>query len=1710
MKQSLNAFLLTVLLITLCPQILRGQAELILEFNTTNTGVTNSNSIRFPAVFPSFYDIDVGNNGTFELLDVSGSIDIDITSTAFNGGAGYPAGTIQIAVRNAISGGGNFQSLQFGFGSDALKLTSIVQWGSSIVWTSMNNAFNGCANMTMAATDTPDVSGVTDFANAFASCDNFNGNLNGWDVSSGTTFARMFEFSPMFNGDISGWNVGNGVLFQLMFNGATAFNQNIGGWNVSSGTNFTNMFTGSSFNQNLNSWIVSSGILFRGMFSQTPFNGDVSNWDVSSGTDFTGMFGLTPFNQDISGWNVSNGTLFENMFLLCSAFNQDLSSWIVSSGTNFRQMFRGATVFNGDISSWNVSSGTIFTGMFRDTPLFNQDISGWDVSSGTDFFEMFDNATAFNQDISGWNVSSGTNFAEMFIDATAFNQDLGGWNVGAMTDGTDMLSNSGLSVANWDATLVGWNAQSFTNPNITVGATGLEYCAGKFARTNMQGTVFTFSGDTELAGASCDTTDYLILTYNTTNTGPTDNNSLRFPAIGGTYDVDVNNDGTFELLDQSGIIDIDVTSAAFNGGAGYTAGTIEIAVRNAISGSGNFETLKFTNIFTDNDREKLTQIDQWGADIVWTSMGSAFDQCSNMTLAATDTPDVSGVTDFSFAFRGCSLFNGNLNLWDVSSGTNFAQMFADASLFNGNITGWNVSSGTNFSGMFLRASAFNQDIGGWNVSSGTNFAQMFGFASAFNQDLNLWNVSSGTSFAFMFDNTTVFNGNITNWDVSNGTNFSLMFRNTPVFNQDISGWNVSSGTNFSQMFIQANSFNQDISSWDVSSGTNFSLMFFSADLFDQNLGSWNVGAMTDGTNMLSNSGLSVANWDATLIGWNAQSFSNPNVTVGATGLQYCAATNQRQNMINNSIFQFTGDTQQASCPVNNVIISQIYENGGNTAIELTNISGSTINGGTINLALFSDTSGDQTGVSPSATYTVAGNLLANQSVLIESVGFTGANIINSPIEEVNASITGFSGGNDIITLSTSTDNTAWTLRYEVIESFINNTSYVRNDNSSLNSTSFNASEWTIFVDDALNPYRDEVSGGPERHPHDALISEVNTSAANSNMGLGYHRTGSTSRTGSVWSNGTPDRSRNVSIDEDYHHTGSSLSARQLTVNNRLSLTDNLLIVSESIGINNEIRLVGNSQLITTHTGSTEITGSGTLSVDQNSDVPSLYRYNYFGSPVNSTGLSSYTVADVLKDGSAPLDATSTIGNSATDIAKDITFIGGYDGDGTTDPISLAEHWVYSYNSGAWVQQLSAGTLGQADGFIFKGPGQVQNYTFVGTPKDGTLQTIVGADASYLVGNPYASAIRASKFIEDNLSAITGTLYFWEQKESANGETDNSGHNYAGYVGGYAIRNLTMGIAANNVTGNDASTGASGLGNGPYKEPAPYIAIGQGFFIGGSDIGGTVEFNNSQREYILEGSQSVFFRGANRQESTESNGYGDLAALKLGMDYSAQNEELELHRQIGISFTEGRSFDFEKGYDSESFDLGVTDIYWDFPEDNTPYLIAGVGVITDDMQVPLTILMGYQGDIKLRIDEIGNIDREVYLLDQATGVSYELSGEALILTLSPGDHKDRFFLTFGDATLSLPNDDLLQETLQLFVDQSEHELVIEYDASDLILNTLTLYDLLGKKLQVWTKLDNEPKTEQLRLKIRKLPRGIYVIKLKTQKGIINKKSYLDFF
>ncbi len=350
---------------------------------------------------------------------------------------------------------------------------------------------------------------------------------------------------------------------------------------------------------------------------------------------------------------------------------------------------------------------------------------------------------------------------------------------------------------------------------------------------------------------------------------------ITIPTTGGGYNYTVHWVNTDNPA-QNGTLVNQVGNATFNV---PEAGLYRVEI------SGQFPRIYFLNVVnfvhTPAPRhEQIRTVEQWG-DIAWTSMEQAFRGTLNLNVVATDAPDLTNVTSLR-------------------------AMFFDAPSMNGPIGHWKTDNVTNTQEMFRGAKAFNQPIdydpvtGAWNVGNVTSMEDMFREAEAFNQDLDGWDVGQVTSMRTMFRDATAFNGDIGSWNTSNVTTMNQMFDYAVSFNRDISGWDVSNVTQFGDMFEGAASFNQDIGGWDTGSGTSFTDMFRDAADFDQDLGGWNIGSATSFSRFFDGSGMSVANYDATLMGWAAFVGANagPNGrSLNSGNLRFCESAAARQSLI---------------------------------------------------------------------------------------------------------------------------------------------------------------------------------------------------------------------------------------------------------------------------------------------------------------------------------------------------------------------------------------------------------------------------------------------------------------------------------------------------------------------------------------------------------------------------------------------------------------------------------------------------------------------------------------------------------------------------------------------------------------------------------------------------------------------------------------------
>ena len=559
-------------------------------------------------------------------------------------------------------------------------------------------------------------------------------------------------------------------------------------------------------------------------------------------------------------------------------------------------------------------------------------------------------------------------------------------------------------------------------------------------------------------------------------------------------------------------------------------------------------------------------------------------------------------------------------------------------------------------------------------------------------------------------------------------------------------------------------------------------------------------------------------------------------------------------------------------------------------------------------------------------------------------------------------------------------------------------------------------------------------------------------------------------------------------------------------NSKLVVNNDLFIeFNQDFILNGEIRLIGDAQLVQSHTGLSNVQGNGVIYRDQESNTPSIYRYNYWSSPVvASLGNTNYTTSTVMFDGTTPTSENSVAqAINWQDYNFTVASLNGQ----TTNPITIPTWWIYSYFNGItrndWSQKLSTGSINIAEGYIMKGTGRApQNYTFKGSPNDGTYTKVLTGGTTSLLGNPYPSVVDTQQFINDNSSIIDGTLYFWQHLGESTTTSQVEGHGRFGYIGGYSQRNSAMGVAANSVV-----DGTAGLGEGTYTAPPQFIAVGQGFFAGAINSG-TITFENSQR---TGNSDNVFFRNSESDDTA-------IPTFKIGMDYidnglrtdfngdtyiDTDIAGTEIHRQLGVNFKEGNTFEYESGFDSTIFDLQFTDIYWNFEEIESNLIIAGVGKLSTDLQIPIGVDIQSDDPVSIMIDETENMDGyNIYFGDLVTGRLYNISDDPIELNLPKGSYKDRFILLFGGTSLSNDDNPLFQD-FNVYMNNTTDEIIIRNNNNSSI-KKVELFNILGQSIKTWTNLDN---SIEHRLQVL-APTAIYIVKVTTDKGETTKKVLID--
>lgn len=503
-------------------------------------------------------------------------------------------------------------------------------------------------------------------------------------------------------------------------------------------------------------------------------------------------------------------------------------------------------------------------------------------------------------------------------------------------------------------------------------------------------------------------------------------------------------------------------------------------------------------------------------------------------------------------------------------------------------------------------------------------------------------------------------------------------------------------------------------------------------------------------------------------------------------------------------------------------------------------------------------------------------------------------------------------------------------------------------------------------------------------------------------------------------------------------------------------------------LNGVIDLQDDSQLIQTENSDLVSSSTGKI-LRRQEGTGSAYWYNYWASPVGEVGATSLSNNNT---------ETNNSNNSSfkIDLLKDgyglnLPFTAGYSGNG-----SISTFWLYTFKNGItywdWAKLATNTAIEPGVGYTQKGTGSgaSQQYIFEGKPNNGTILIDVidrgGAgsvpsvsETTYLLGNPYPSALDIHKFIDDNVGVIDGTLQLWQQ-------WSGTSHNLNEYNGGYAQVNKLGAIRAYQFVGIDGAHNGSQDGT---ETPTRYLPVGQGF-VTEIIADGTVEFNNSQRVFIKESddngsynSGSVFFKNANNKTkskaSTKKANPNELKKMRLEMKSVTGPST---RRELLLGFSNTTTDDFDYGYDAENVDINNNDIHLDL--DGKDMNMQAYGQVTSDKVVSLNFKSSGSNTFEIKMSDSENFDedQDIYLKDNFTGTYFDLTeNTAYNFSSDQGKFNERFEIVFQSEQQSLGLEEAKQEKNFVYYQSDDRKLYAKKLNGSI--KRLTLVNMLGQSV-----------------------------------------------
>jgi len=561
---------------------------------------------------------------------------------------------------------------------------------------------------------------------------------------------------------------------------------------------------------------------------------------------------------------------------------------------------------------------------------------------------------------------------------------------------------------------------------------------------------------------------------------------------------------------------------------------------------------------------------------------------------------------------------------------------------------------------------------------------------------------------------------------------------------------------------------------------------------------------------------------------------------------------------------------------------------------------------------------------------------------------------------------------------------------------------------------------------------------------------------------------STTWNGSSWSNGLPAATKNIIIASSSGSPfATDMSGCALTINTGVAAavpTGVTLTITNAVTTNGTLTFENSASLVQIN----NVSNVGSIRYKRvTGTVVRVTDYTYWSSPVSPLNLAGST-------GGILYNPSSHIGSRFFSFLNTVA-------------------------AGDWKSETAATQMVAGRGYIIRGPNTIPTTpltflqaTFEGVPNNGTITLAGGiiANRSYLLGNPYPSAIDADKFLTANSTVLDGTLYFWTHRTEIGTAVSNPGSGFFAYSSDdYSSYNKSGGVGT--VANSDPDKSVSN----PAR-PTGKIGAGQGFFAATIAVptGSSIVFNNEMRTGLL-GAQlnnSQFFRTSKSNSKTTIGVEKNRIWLNLTNSGGA-------FKQLLVGYIAGATNDYDISYDGSSFSANKYIDFYSVLNGNV-LTIQGRALPFDPSDlVPLGYVSTIPGEFSISIDEVDGAlkSQDVFMEDKMLDIVHDLKVSPYKFITSIGTFNDRFVLRYSNRTLG--NDNFNVKGNSITVSKYKDELEVKSQLETI--RSITVFDLLGKKV-----LDQDDiNSNEFRSLNAKVTNQTVIVKITLTTGIVISKK-----